>query len=450
MISFFRILFHLGLLKPTKLFLLLKTIAKHGVNLYSLALVSSLTVIRNENSEISMDEICVKSYRLAQNLKTKYGISENDKVAILSGNSIETLICLLALSRLGVRIHCLNPDLKALQVNELHDEFQFKLVVLDDESTLIRAKSYYYSEPDAEENERLRPTSKGSIVTFSRGTTGLPTSVKRKYTFFSYLPTLDCLVKQIKIQESKRIYIAIPITQAFGLASFIACVCFEKDVCITTKFNFGIIDEQNIDSLIVVPTLLRKFSEGSLEYKSITKIISGGSNLSPELIKKIHSDYGAILHNLYGTNETGFSIYASPSVLGMSPTSIGLPLSKVQVKTDFNHYLYVKNPSSFTDKWLATGDKAMISSNGSIQLLGRADDVVVSGGINISPRALEFILLRNGDVHSACAYVIEDECFDYRLNVSCKTKLTQEEVRFWLTENCPRYLVPKDITIVLD
>ncbi len=451
MIDFIRIIYHLALFKPKKLYQLLRSWKKHGKNLFSLAKTCGNTTLRTENNTYTLFEICDKSFALAQHFSNTYNIKENDKVAIISQNSIDTVITLLALSRLGTHIHCLSPELKRLQVQQLNDKQRYNLIIQNSNDLYPKTPTYNITSDTPKVTStttrgKLKPCNKGSIVTLTSGTTGIPMSIQRKYTFLSYLPTLDCLVQRIKIQERNNIYIPIPITQAFGLASLITSICFEKNITISQGLITNLIQKHNIESLITVPSLLKTLNQKKTQ--SLKCIISGGSYLSPSLIRETITKQGKIIHNLYGTNEIGFSIYASPTDMMLQPETIGKPLRSIKVKVDSENKLYIKNPASFSKEWINSGDKALIKSDKSVQLLGRSDDIVVSGGINLSPRELESILLTNLHITYACAYTIEDERFDYRLNVRCITTLNKKEVEDWLEVNCPRHLKPKNIFIV--
>jgi acyl-coenzyme A synthetase/AMP-(fatty) acid ligase/acyl carrier protein len=58
--------------------------------------------------------------------------------------------------------------------------------------------------------------------------------------------------------------------------------------------------------------------------------------------------------------------------------------------------------------WVDTGDHARITSDGGVQLCGRADDVIVSGGLNISPADVEEVLLSQPGVAEAAVVGIPD------------------------------------------
>jgi acyl-CoA synthetase (AMP-forming)/AMP-acid ligase II len=59
--------------------------------------------------------------------------------------------------------------------------------------------------------------------------------------------------------------------------------------------------------------------------------------------------------------------------------------------------------------WLVTGDVGWLDTDGYLYLAGRADDVIIAGGENISPGEIEDALLRHPDVTGAAVVGVPDE-----------------------------------------
>lgn len=82
------------------------------------------------------------------------------------------------------------------------------------------------------------------------------------------------------------------------------------------------------------------------------------------------------------------------------------------------------NESAFDEEcWLTTGDRAIMSEDGYIDVVGRSKDIIIRGGENINPLPIEDILLEHPDIDQAvivgmpddrlgerpCAYVVPSE-----------------------------------------
>lgn len=143
-------------------------------------------------------------------------------------------------------------------------------------------------------------------------------------------------------------------------------------------------------------------------------ILVGGQSL-PEPLRERAADLGARLVRTYGSTETcGGCVYD------------GVPLDTVGVRT-VDGELRIAGPmlaegylgdGSLTARtfvhdehgirWYRTGDLGIVE-DGVVRVHGRADNVIVSGGINISLDRVERIVRRSAGLHEAVVVGVEDE-----------------------------------------
>ena len=73
---------------------------------------------------------------------------------------------------------------------------------------------------------------------------------------------------------------------------------------------------------------------------------------------------------------------------------------------------YFKDPEATTEKikdgWYHTGDLGRLDEDGYLYIVGRADDMVISGGLNVYPSEVETVLLDHPKVQEAIAVGIPD------------------------------------------
>ncbi|MDR3127801.1 MAG: AMP-dependent synthetase/ligase [Bifidobacteriaceae bacterium] len=136
--------------------------------------------------------------------------------------------------------------------------------------------------------------------------------------------------------------------------------------------------------------------------------VSGGASLNPQIA---HFFRGAGIEILEGY---GLTEITAPALCNRPNNNrigtVGLPFINVETKIAKDGELLIKTPSAFLgyhnepkltkqvfkNKWLYTGDLAEIDDYGFIKLVGRKKDIIVtSGGKNISPGALEQIIINN-------------------------------------------------------
>ncbi len=111
---------------------------------------------------------------------------------------------------------------------------------------------------------------------------------------------------------------------------------------------------------------------------------------------------------------------------GMSETAggcvyDGVPLDGVQVRLDADGGIRLGGPTlasgylgrpdltarAFTDGWFRTGDHGRFR-DGRLEVLGRLDDMIITGGEKVAPAAVERVLLAQPGVRAACVVGLPD------------------------------------------
>ncbi len=137
--------------------------------------------------------------------------------------------------------------------------------------------------------------------------------------------------------------------------------------------------------------------------------ISGGAALSPK-VSRLFIAFGLPLIQGYGLTETSPVISAN-HIDNNYPSSVGLPLSGIEVRIGEHNALLVRGPSNMLgylnnpaataamidkDGWLNTGDTARISETGHIYITGRLKEIIVmSNGEKVPPADIEEAILRD-------------------------------------------------------
>jgi acyl-CoA synthetase (AMP-forming)/AMP-acid ligase II len=91
----------------------------------------------------------------------------------------------------------------------------------------------------------------------------------------------------------------------------------------------------------------------------------------------------------------------------------GEEVGEVVVRTPKAGYAYVNNPveqaARFRDGWFHTGDLATWDGEGFVTIVGRADDMLISGGENVHPVQVEEVLNEHQGVADSCVVGLPDE-----------------------------------------
>ncbi|QRP45490.1 o-succinylbenzoate--CoA ligase [Amycolatopsis sp. FDAARGOS 1241] len=158
----------------------------------------------------------------------------------------------------------------------------------------------------------------------------------------------------------------------------------------------------------LVPTqLVRLLDDGGAGLaaaQGFDAIVLGAAATSPKLRERAH-DAGVRIIPSYGMSET-----ASGCVYD------GVPLDGVRVEPDASERLRISGPvlahgyrlapeltaESFQDGWFRTSDRGLLLPGGRVEVLGRADDVINTGGVKVSAASVEKVLGAVDGVRDAC------------------------------------------------
>jgi len=110
---------------------------------------------------------------------------------------------------------------------------------------------------------------------------------------------------------------------------------------------------------------------------------------------------------------------------------------------------YYKDPEStvhaFRNFMFHTGDLATYDEDGCLRYRGRMQERIRRRGENISALELELVVLRHPSVLEAAAYGVPGEFGedDVKLDVVLKDEIALADLRKWLEQNLPRFMVPR-------
>jgi len=215
----------------------------------------------------------------------------------------------------------------------------------------------------------------------------------------------------------------------------------------------------------LVPTQLRRLLDVPADAEALRgfhTVLLGGGPIDPALRARA-SAAGVNVVGTYGSAETcGGCVYD------------GLPFDGVGLAIGADGRVRISGPTLFSgyagdpaltdevliDGWFLTSDAGRIDEDGRLQLLGRIDDMVVTGGVNVPAALVARRLREHPAIESAEALGVPDEEWGQRL-VAFVTPVvevraeraakppTLEELRDWVGAEHPRAWAPREL-VVLD
>jgi malonyl-CoA/methylmalonyl-CoA synthetase len=158
-----------------------------------------------------------------------------------------------------------------------------------------------------------------------------------------------------------------------------------------------------------VPTMYARLAEapGVDRLGTLRLCVSGSAPLSADLHERIRERTGQVVLERYGMTET-LMLVSNPYEGERRPGTVGVPLAGVELRLDKKtSEILVKGPNVFSgyldlpaataaaftdDGYFRTGDIGEFDQEGYLLIVGRAKELIISGGYNVYPREVEDVL----------------------------------------------------------
>jgi len=354
-----------------------------------------------------------------------HGMKPRAIVTMVMRNSAQTLVLYLGAMLAGVRIALVDPEKGVEDMHAIFKQVDSHATIADVPSRAfgrdyVPTDVFVRSFPGKKRSQKdivkaLRALKDDSpfLITFTSGSTGVPKGVSHSPRNL-YLSS-KAFGERFDLGPKHTFYHHLPMTYVAGvLNSFILPLVHGSKLVVGPRFSVGGIPQfweipikHKVNVFWLVPTmlsLLMKLDRGSagIEYAKKTKIIGcvGTAPLSPTLHKEFEKRYALPLFESYGLSETLFVTSQGPKE-NDPIESVGKPLSMTDVRLGedgellvsvpwmFKGYLIEKKEIPFKGKDFVSGDLGTFDKGGSLRITGRKKDIVIRGGINLSPRHIE-------------------------------------------------------------
>ena len=153
--------------------------------------------------------------------------------------------------------------------------------------------------------------------------------------------------------------------------------------------------------------------------KKFDAILVGGGQISPEVYKNLKDD-GVNLIRTYGMTETCGGVVWDGKALDDVSIRIENPANggagRISINSPSNATCYHGNSEgikqlneiTFNNNWIMTQDIGTYE-NTTLKVIGRSDDIVISGGVNVSVHAIENVLRDQPGVEDAVVFAMPDK-----------------------------------------
>jgi len=487
----------LGLPTPGTALRLIREVYRGGTNLYTLFAIAAVrwpdrSAMIDDDGALSYHELQSKIESLACELY-RDDLGARQEVGIMCRNGRNFVAAVFATALAGADIVLVNTDFRSAALTGALSAHQVTTVFCDNEfAERIRAagQSVRIIDPSNVETRHGEPRPKvapsGRLVLLTSGTTGMPKGVPRMPRISSGVGVGVTILERTRLRVGSRIAVAVPMFHGLGLGMLMLTVSLGGTVLTHRRFDaettLAQASLQRADAMSVVPIMLARLLDLPRSVRarnpapSLRAVISSGDRLDPSLARRFMDAYGDILYNGYGSTEVGIGSLATPAELRRAPETVGRPVAGCPVRiynrngrpvgprvtgrvfvggeltTDGYTGAVVSEAKVVVDGFTSTGDMGYLDNSGRLYIVGREDDMIISGGENVYPRALENALAEHPGIAENAVVGVPDEQFGRRLAAFIvlrpRSGLDEPAIREYLKGKVSRFEQPRDIRIV--
>jgi fatty-acyl-CoA synthase len=391
---------------------------------------------------LSYAQLANQSRSAARHLHSAMDIKAGDRVAWLGLNHPAQIVLLFALARLGATLVPLNHRLAPAEWAAVLADCSPRWLVHDHPfgeaaQALARDAAMPCLAADAladgEAIELLPPEGhwdSPALLVYTSGTTGLPQAAV--HTQGNLLANMAMAAQVQGLSASDTVLTVLPLFHVGGLCiQTLPALSVGATVLLHARFDAQAVltslEEDRIALTLQVPATLKALVAhprwAATDLSALRAVWAGSSILPPGPIAAFHAR-GIPVCNIYGSTETGpFSIALPPEHAMDHVGSCGWPAPGVAVKLCDSlgaevppgevGELYLRAPNVVQRYWpdkpavdadgfFRAGDLARQAADGSYTVVGRAKDMIISGGENIYPAEIENVLLTHPSVSECC------------------------------------------------
>jgi len=424
------------------------------------------------------------------NLKLKKG----DRIAILVYNRMEFLSLFYACAKLGIILVPINWRLTSFEIIHILENVGSKYLFSDSEFTetlkILKTKLSKFNIIDLDfikftktikyKKRCIKNYTLPLLIVYTSGTTGKPKGavLSQKAIYYNILNSIN----MHKFNKRDHILTVIPLFHVGGLnIQTIPALHKGAKVTIQKKFEINEVFKELKKGIhthtVFVPTILQlllKSKNWDAKFFSSLKAITTGSTIVSSELIKAYEDNKIPIIQVYGSTETApiaicqkisedrnpygnigkIARYNKAKIFNKDykETPINI-IGEIGIKglNLFSHYWKDKHQSdqAFKNGWFMTGDFGKKDNKNKFYVIGRKENIIISGGENIYPAEIEKILNKENNIIESAVIGIPDKKWQEIpvafIKTSNKSKFNLLKCKSNITKKLASYKIPKKI-----
>lgn len=458
------------------------------------------------NRRFTYTDLNRRANQAAHFFRDELGIQPGDRVSILAHNSVVYLDLFYGLAKIGAIFAPLNWRLVARELSYIVNDCEPRVLLVGPEfvpvAEELRAQTHveHWLTVEDAAMEGTRPYEEGAAaaspteparppmgsetpyaILYTSGTTGAPKGaiIPHRQILFNCLNT----TASWGLSERDVSPVFTPLFHAGGLFAFLTPILYIGGrIVLGRTFDveetLRVIVEERCTVILGVPTIFQMWLDApgfaDLDFSHVHFFISGGAPCPPPLIEAWRAQKDVVFRQGYGLTEVGANCFSMTDGESIPKTgSVGKPIffSKMRLVDEDGHDAppgepgelliwgphvclgYWRNQEAtdavLRDGWFYTGDIARQDEDGCFTIVGRAKDMLISGGENIYAAEVEAAFREHEAVVDAALIGQPDEKWgEVGLMVTvlaAGASATESELKAFCSERLARYKVPKRV-----
>ncbi|MCU7724237.1 acyl-CoA synthetase [Actinoplanes sp. KI2] len=454
--------------------------------------------VTDDRGTLTYRELDEQSNALAHALQ-ELGLPARSVVGVLARDHRGLLLAISGTARASLRLALMNTGLARQQFAEVVAREKIRVVLYDSEfadlidglpDDIPRYLTWGAASAGTPIDELIAahpvtplplPERPAGFIILTSGTTGLPKGAPR--TKVSPLASV-LIADRIPFPRQGAAVFASPLFHSTGFGAWTVGLSLANHAVLLRRFDaeriLEAIAEHRAEMLVAVPTMLTRILAlgpeiiGKYDTSSLRTVFVAGSALAPELTNRFQDVFGEVIYNVYGSTEVAVASVAQPAEARRAPGTVGKPPVTVHValydandrritEAGVHGRVFVRTGIPFEgytdgqqkqiiDGYMATGDQGHFDDEGLLFIDGRDDDMVISGGENVYPVAVENLLAERDDVVEAAVIGVDDPEFGKRLRAfivpTDSSARDPQVIKDYVKASLARYQVPRDVVFV--
>jgi malonyl-CoA/methylmalonyl-CoA synthetase len=380
--------------------------------------------VRDDQGWLTNADLESRSRRIAGRLAGA-GLRAGDRVVMSATTSVDLVVAHVAALRLGLVVVPVNGAYRAREIGHIDGDCAPAACVVDADRTGVFAAAagdgctvitptIDLPDADAPELDASVPD-EIALLCYTSGTTGTPKGAM--LTHGNALASCEALRLAWRWTAADRLVLALPLFHVHGLGVGLhgTLLCGGSAVLLPRFDPDAVLDsarEHDATLFFGVPTMYARLVRAARvgEMARLRLCVSGSAPLPAALHTELTARAGIHVLERYGMTETIMNV-SNPSDGERRPGTVGFPLPGVEVRLDESSgEILLRGPNVFAgyweredatsdaftaDGWFRSGDVGARDADGYLRIVGRAKELIISGGYNVYPREVEDVLLEH-------------------------------------------------------